>query len=423
MFAGIFLLTTGFYSTGYAQGIDYRDYNFKSIDAHADSASRMNFSTIKALGEYLVKPAKNDLEKARAIYRWISSHIEYDARSYFSNSYTPTDSENVFVSRRSVCDGYANLYESLAKVAGLEAVKISGYAKGYGYNAGGVLDSRPNHAWNAVKLNQKWYLVDSTWGAGYLENQSFMRRFENHYFLTPPGQFIYDHLPEESRWQLLDKPVSRDEYAALPYLRPDFFKNGLQLISHPSGQISSTEQLLFTLGVNQRNIPENASADFAIMAMLYSRQKELDRRQVLVQKKNNKVEILARFPGKGEYILRIFTREPGASGRYFWAGDFQVEASAGTTEKFPLAYETPGKEIYLLAPLQGELKPGQSYNFTLEAPGAETVAVVAGKTWVFLKNENGRFTGAAKAEKGDNHVYVKYANEQNFRGAFTFTGN
>jgi transglutaminase/protease-like cytokinesis protein 3 len=406
---------------------DYRKNDFQRIDALADKASQMNFTSPKKLAAFLTQGAKTDIEKVRAIYRWVTANINYDAKSFFSGSYEPSDAENVFMSRKSVCEGYANLFDTLAREAGIESQKISGFAKGYGYSAGAgaAADSKPNHAWNAVKLDGKWFLVDSTWGAGYLENRSFVRRFEGHYFLTPPEQFIFDHLPEDPRWQLLDKQISNSEYVMLPYLRPDFFKNGLRLIGYKAGQIKARDQFVFTLaGEDLKNNPNSqGKKNSSVMASLYLNNRELDKRQVFVQKKDDRFEISVRFPQKGEYMLRVFVKPQNEPGSYAWAGDFQVAADSGMPEVFPFAYDTSDKNVFLLTPLQGTLKQGVSYDFSLEAPGAEKIAVVTGKIWNYLKNEGGRFTGSVKAVKGDNFVYIKYPNESNFRGAYQYSGN
>ncbi|MDH4261904.1 MAG: hypothetical protein OEV78_02535 [Spirochaetia bacterium] len=398
-----------------AQTIELKKTNFQSIDAHVDKASKMHFKNTKSLAAYLIQPAKTDLEKIRAIYRWVTANIDYDTKSYFSGAYEPTDSEYVFQSGKSVCEGYSNLFDALAREAGIESVKISGFAKGYGYIQGSV-DDKTNHAWNAVKLNGKWYLIDTTWGSGYLENRSFIRRFEEHYFLTSPIQFIYDHFPENPKWQLLDKTISKEEFIKRPYLRPDFFRNGLVLINHNTGNITANDRLTFTLG------KENAQANSSILAMLYLNQQELDKRQLFVQSKGDNIEVMIRFPHKGEYILRIFVRPQNEGGAYAWAGDFHITANAGTKEIFPFAYDTSGINVHLLSPIQGILNQGDVYDFSIEAYNAEAVAVAADRKWIHLEKKENRFSGQVKASAGDITVFVKYPGKSNFRGLYKFTG-
>ncbi|KAI8842140.1 hypothetical protein BC829DRAFT_302199 [Chytridium lagenaria] len=43
-----------------------------------------------------------------------------------------------------------------------------------------------DHAWNAVVIGDahEWRLIDATWGAGYLKNNSFEKRFTSTHFLV-----------------------------------------------------------------------------------------------------------------------------------------------------------------------------------------------------------------------------------------------
>lgn len=109
--------------------------------------------------------------------------------------------------RKTLCDGYTNLFKALANEANLTAVTVEGYTKG---DTGSKFKGR--HSWNAVKINGSWYLVDCTLGAGYTN----FRRFNEYYFFTPPSQFVNDHFPDDPKWQLLNNPLSEDEFERMP---------------------------------------------------------------------------------------------------------------------------------------------------------------------------------------------------------------
>jgi transglutaminase-like putative cysteine protease len=199
------------------------DADFKEIDQHALKAPALAEDSIDTLAEYLVKPAKNDREKARAIYRWITDRIAYDADGFFSGQLGDNSPQAVLKRRMSVCQGYAALYEALAKQAKLEAVLVSGAAKGIGTRAGG-------HAWNAVKIDDKWHLLDATWGAGSCDGNSkkFIKRFTNYYFLIEPDALILSHLPRTEKWQLLGTPVPNDEFMKWPKIGTDLIQSGIK---------------------------------------------------------------------------------------------------------------------------------------------------------------------------------------------------
>jgi hypothetical protein len=107
-------------------------------------------------------------------------------------------------------------------MAGLEVVTISGHAKAYDPRAAsGIRIQR--HAWNAVRLNGSWHTLDVTWATGYLSGRSFVRQFDPFWFLTPPEQMIFSHLPSEAKWQRLPRTVSKGQFRKLPRVRGSAF--------------------------------------------------------------------------------------------------------------------------------------------------------------------------------------------------------
>jgi hypothetical protein len=175
---------------------------------------------------YLTEPARDDREKVWAIYCWIADHVSYNAEAFLAGK-MPRDcsAETVFETRLTVCEGYANLLTAFCEKVNVEVVKIRGHSKGYGYVRGGTATT--NHTWNAVKVEGNWSLVDVTRGAGPINQAGeYAKRFDDFYFLTPPEQFIFSHLPDDREWQLLDEPVSTEEYERWPRVGVGLFKFG-----------------------------------------------------------------------------------------------------------------------------------------------------------------------------------------------------
>ena len=180
--------------------------------------------SLERLAAHLSKAAKDDREKARLIYRWITNRIAYDVEGTSSKSISPSD---LLQKRIAYCEGYADLFEKLGKQAGLEVVKVPGWCKGYGYVPGSKLEDKNfTHVWNAVKLEGKWQLVDCTWGAGTISDQKFTREYRDYFFLPAPEQLIYTHFPEDSQWQLLTPPIAKDEFLQWPKVDMPLFRMG-----------------------------------------------------------------------------------------------------------------------------------------------------------------------------------------------------
>ena len=213
---------------GYAVSQPAYEFIFEEIDQYAINTPDSKEAMLEILVPYLIATTSNELEKARVIYRWITDNIAYDADGYFSGNYKSTNAEDVLLNRSCVCQGYANLFSKMAELAGLEAVIITGFAKGYDYFwTSNFPDDR--HAWNAIKINGIWHLLDATWGAGYIDgvNGDFVKHYKDFYFLTPPEEFIFDHLPQDPVWQLLDETITIEKFKSMVELYPVFFNSGL----------------------------------------------------------------------------------------------------------------------------------------------------------------------------------------------------
>ena len=110
-----------------------------------------------------------------------------------------------FPNGKTVCEGYSRLYIELAEYLGLMVKYIAGYAKEYGYEPGNKL-GRPDHAYNAIKLDNNWYLLDPTWGACNYEKKNKNKKnrddYNDYYFCTDPELLIRSHFPKQDNWKL-----------------------------------------------------------------------------------------------------------------------------------------------------------------------------------------------------------------------------
>ena len=107
--------------------------SFISIDLHARNCPISEEASIELLANYLQRKAITDLEKARSIYIWLTKNVSYDDIGFNSGIYGDLSAEGVLKSRKAVCEGFSNLFLALGKQMKLEIQKVSGYAKGYGY--------------------------------------------------------------------------------------------------------------------------------------------------------------------------------------------------------------------------------------------------------------------------------------------------
>lgn len=225
-----------------------------------DKYSRSNFE----LAEYLQRPAKTDLEKARLIYSWIATHIHYDDDGFNTGKYRDESADSVLARRTAVCDGFSSLFQELGLLMDLKVEKVSGYAKGYGYKPGDKF-SDTDHAWNAVKIDNTWKLIDVTWGSseGETTEEGLLKstmRFDPYWFCVPPEAFIFSHLPENKDWQLISNSITLKQYENLSFIDDTFFKLGFDSKQIFERAISGTtnefvETFPFNYPINGAELP------------------------------------------------------------------------------------------------------------------------------------------------------------------------
>lgn len=183
---------------------------FNPIIAHAQQI-KLERNSIENLSHQLTFPYDTDIEKVAAIYTWLALNIDYDIKRI--NTFRTYKNEKevleyVVKNNTGVCLHYCVYFNELCKYANIETTTISGFVKQQG-----IVKQTP-HTWNAVKLNESWYMLDITWAAGYVMNNSFHKRFDTAFFMLPPGQFISTHIPFDKLWQFVDYPVTFDDFVS-----------------------------------------------------------------------------------------------------------------------------------------------------------------------------------------------------------------
>lgn len=156
---------------------------------------------------------------AKNIFLWIAWNIDYDQEALQNKQITGFSPELVLSNQKSLCLGFAELFNTLCLSSGLESRIIQGFAKGSKEDANFVFNA-PNHAWNSVKIDGAWYLVDVSWAStirSQIEKEhnlkpSVANQFLLKYYKTVPEQFILTHLPEDPNWQLASSTISLQEF-------------------------------------------------------------------------------------------------------------------------------------------------------------------------------------------------------------------
>ncbi|MBT9584093.1 hypothetical protein IV102_12200 [bacterium] len=376
---------------------------YAKIDAYALATPPEMEKEVATLAHYLVKPAQNDEEKIRAIYRWVTDRIAYDADSFFSGNYPDGSPETSLQRRLAVCDGYSKLVHALGKQAGLKVEIVPGYASG--------CDADPteeeNHAWNAVKLPQGWRLIEATWGAGSLgEDRKFHKEFNPYYFEPPAEQLLATHFPTESRWQLLLPPITRKEFLSRPKKQPKFYDLGLKVVQ----QVGSLE-------ADPRAVVELRAPDEVVLsARLESEQSTVEENTTMVDRDDNRILVNVMAPRKGKFRLLVFASKAGED---YMNGvlEYTIEALSGQPDGYAQTsslFQTKGGHVF--SPTASQLSAGKQH-FELEIPGARTVFI---DDWDnALQLEGDRFVGDLMVKPGKVNVFAQFEGER-AHGVVTF---
>jgi Transglutaminase-like superfamily len=246
------------------------------------------------LAQQLTVNCSTDLQKVRAIFRWIADNIAYRTRETTTrksksklNYEEPDDTtdlkpldervaEAVLANKVAVCDGYARLFKTLCNYAGIRAEVINGYGKTEPHKIHQRF--RSNHSWNAVMIDSIWQLLDVTWASGYInwQGDSFVKQLDEQYFLSPPEQFIREHYPDDLRWSLMEDPPLMPEFRLSPFRQKSFTKYKISSYKPSAGVIEAnmgdTIQVeLETADIyNDRNISSDPFLDTSIYSTAIS---------------------------------------------------------------------------------------------------------------------------------------------------------
>ena len=199
LLSGFLLISTlGFSQSDYSE----IDINSKTVpDSLTDNIQ---------IADYLTKGLETDIDKARAIYIWIAHNIKYDLTQINSGKCYDSDQEiinEVLNERQGVCQHYSELFLAMSKSVGLESHLISGYTRDI---FGNIADL--SHAWNGIRIDSNYYMIDVTLAAGYELKGKYVHKFRDDYFLKSPKEFIRDHMPFDPIWQFLDNPIDNNDF-------------------------------------------------------------------------------------------------------------------------------------------------------------------------------------------------------------------
>ena len=217
----------------------------------AGTKAELFFERAKMILRDIITEDMNDYDKILAIYDYLVDSIAYDYAAADEPTKTNAYSnvcyylEGVFERGLAVCDGKSKAFVLLCAIEGIECLRDTGDSK-----AGGV-----GHAWNYVKLDGVWYLVDTTEADlaqksgsdladffGYdLEMSSYMK------FLTKTSANSDEY---ESSGVFENIPLDNTRERALESFDRDIYGTGYDFFIDSTDELAGLFRMLPSLGVS-----------------------------------------------------------------------------------------------------------------------------------------------------------------------------
>lgn len=163
---------------------------------NAESEAAKIYTKARTILSQIVNGDMTDAEKLLAIHDWIAINVIYDSELYEAatgkssdiQGYRGFNLEGVFTDGRAVCDGITKAFTLMARIEGIECIRVSGQMGGTG------------HAWNKVRLGDDWYVVDVTSDDVIMTLGGVATKYEelrHTYFLTSDAKIASTHVQND----------------------------------------------------------------------------------------------------------------------------------------------------------------------------------------------------------------------------------
>jgi len=307
-----------FQTVTYAQVSNFKNTSFIKADGIAKKHKGFELNNLSLLAHKLTNDLDTDVEKFRAIYTWVCLNIQGDdvlhnkvsrKRSKYRNDsisflqwnkeYKKHIFKKLLKHKKTMCTGYAYLIKELSYLANIKSVIINGYGRSVDSNVSTL--EIANHSWNAVKLNNKWYLCDATWSSGFMDgNGVFIEDYNDGYFLTEPSLFSKNHFPLELKWLLTSK-VTAKEFVKSPLVYGEAFKYKIAPIFPKEMNVSVMKDKEVKFSFKSSEFQENKK--LTLIHYLGAEEKTFDIYDV--KNKNGLVTFNSKFKYRGKYDIHL----------------------------------------------------------------------------------------------------------------------
>lgn len=201
------------------------------LDSITTNISKNVVRDLDSVHAYLDSKARNDEEKVWMYYGLIAIHFKYDYHR--KGEKNRPDYSPAYTAKRlsGVCEDFAKLFKELCDKSHIPCLVTIGKAK-IGILA--IFETvqkivrfqslKSNHAWNVVKINSVWQLMDPTWShvikvhkkvlvTGKTKKNVNIKIVDRKYYQINPFEMGYDHKTCHPAFLTLNKvPTFKSEF-------------------------------------------------------------------------------------------------------------------------------------------------------------------------------------------------------------------
>jgi len=355
-----------------------------------------------------------DMEAAYMVYKWEFQNLKYDCYN-FEHDWSKIDfsDDGTYSSGVGVCDGFAKLYVAMCKGMGIDAYRVVGYSKGSLFTPGEIPDDS-DHAWNAIRIDGRYYVLDVTWGIGSCNGEKYVPNLRDSYFCPKPEAMIRTHLPVDKKFQLVYPNLTLKQFVDSLMINMVFFENGMTKVTPDKAKFDSRGK--FDVEI----FYESSQVRNAFIYKLYfvgedDYYYEEKRAPCWLYNKKSSAVLTCYTNQRGEYLLEVFGG-PAGKGSYSQLFKYEIDSTRTAYKPlyFPSAYaDYRASDMELMKPLYDPLIRGDLVNFELKTTSFDKLYVVSGDIEREMENNGkGVFTADSVYIIGDEVIIATSTGNQ-----------
>ncbi len=175
----------------------FKDFNIAGGGSyyHINDTENVFDNAVQSILDEKIRDNMSDLQKIKIIHDYLVDHISYHLPGAAVDAhpgYTHT-AYGAIVYGRAVCDGYAQAFKTFLDIFGIENEIIFGVTA----DGDGTFADGNNHAWNLVKVGDKYLHFDLTWN-----DPTYSSKIRHVYYMMESDEIKKNHRWDEEAYAI-----------------------------------------------------------------------------------------------------------------------------------------------------------------------------------------------------------------------------